>query len=502
MQKNEVAENNKRHSKHRVDLSNVPEGYFVIDFNLVIHDCNQHTCDMFRMSKEALIGRTILSLSPEYQPDGRKSADHVNEINTNLENADHYVFDWLHSRMDGSYLWCEVYATVVRTSPEPFLFCSMRDITDRIEAEENLKSSVSLLNATLESTCDGILVVSTEGKIRQYNKRFLEMWKVPKELYGVKDDEPLLQYVTAQLSDPQAFLKRVLELYSKPTEVVIDELHCLDGRILERYTQPQFLEDKIIGRIWSFRDITEKKFAQSELLQAEKLAAVGSLAAGVAHNFNNINTGIIGHLEMLLRKETGISEDGRKKVKMVIDTVKRSAGLTTSLMRIGGKGEKRSQQESISNLLFDTVGLLQSDLNKEHIRLECTIEPDVMGICCASDYCHVLFNLLNNARHAFVGCEREHRVIQVTCNAIDKSCVVQVIDNGRGIPIEDQPKVFSPFFTTKGENAVKGSGLEMIRGTGLGLSSSRAIINEINGSLTLKSMEGIGSTFTITIPCA
>jgi PAS domain S-box-containing protein len=143
-----------------------------------------------------------------------------------------------------------------------------RDITDRKQAEEALASSLSLLKATMESTADGILVVDLSGRITLWNHKFADMWQIPEELLSKHLDELALNYVLQQMAQPEAFLAKVRELYGKPEESSNDQLSLADGRIFERYSQPQRIGDDVVGRVWSFSDITERKQAEEALLQA------------------------------------------------------------------------------------------------------------------------------------------------------------------------------------------------------------------------------------------
>lgn len=138
------------------------------------------------------------------------------------------------------------------------------DISERKRAEDVLNSTISLLNASLESTADGILVVNTVGKIIKWNQKFIDLFKVPDYLLDTTIDNLLLDYVVNQMVHPQEFLDRVRYLYDHLSEISFDLLELTDGRIFERYSQPQKFDEEIVGRVWSFRDVTERK-------QTEKL---------------------------------------------------------------------------------------------------------------------------------------------------------------------------------------------------------------------------------------
>ena len=135
---------------------------------------------------------------------------------------------------------------------------------------KELEKSLSLLNATLESTADGILVVNSEGKIVSFNRKFVDMWNIPDSIMDSHDDNQALEFVLDQLKNPENFLKKVKELYSHPEAESYDVLEFKDGRIFERYSQPQRIGEKIVGRVWSFRDVTERRRIEEKLQASEE----------------------------------------------------------------------------------------------------------------------------------------------------------------------------------------------------------------------------------------
>jgi PAS domain S-box-containing protein len=142
---------------------------------------------------------------------------------------------------------------------------TIRDVTNRKQAEETLREREQLLRATIESTADGILVVDENGKVTHSNSRFAEMWRIPDELIETRADNKLLQFVLDQLKDPESFLAKVERLYGS-LENDLDVLYFKDGRVFERFSCPLMKNQSAAGRVWSFRDITELK--KTELVQS------------------------------------------------------------------------------------------------------------------------------------------------------------------------------------------------------------------------------------------
>jgi diguanylate cyclase (GGDEF)-like protein/PAS domain S-box-containing protein len=145
------------------------------------------------------------------------------------------------------------------------LVISAHDATAQVCAETELGEALSLLTATLDSTADGILVVDAAGKITSVNRRFAEIWQLPDEVLAARDDQHALAFVLDQVAHPEAFVAKVEELYAKPEIESFDSLEFKDGRVVERHSKPQRVDGETVGRVWSFRDVTDHKRLEEEL---------------------------------------------------------------------------------------------------------------------------------------------------------------------------------------------------------------------------------------------
>jgi PAS domain S-box-containing protein len=389
---------------------------------------------------------------------------------------------------NGEVRCLEFSTTTVQVSSGNAVLAVGFDVTDRKNSEHELADTVSLLEATLESTADGILVVDRQQRIVRHNARFAAMWNLPEDLSDEREDRKLLDGVLNLLRDPDNFLKRVDELYAQPSAETFDMVELKDGRTFERLSRPQVLDGEIIGRVWSFRDITQARRLEEHLRQSQKMEAVGTLAGGIAHDFNNLLTVIIGYGALAQTRAPG-NETLQADLSKIVHSAEQAATLTRQLLTFSRKQLVNPTVFDVNQSVRRTLDLLQRIIG-EDIRLEANLDPDLGGVeADQSQIDQLLLNLAVNARDAMP----RGGVLTFTTRPAptDGPCIeITVSDTGEGIPNEVLPHIFEPFFTTK----------EMGRGTGLGLATAYATVQQSRGSIRVETEKGKGTTFIVRLP--
>src|SRR2546426_758879 len=238
------------------------------------------------------VGRSAFEL---VHPDDRTQA--LELFGELMQRPGHLVKTELRAlHKDGS--WRHLEAVGVNRLDDPVIgaiVVNYRDITDRQRAERDLRETLSLLNATFESTAEGILVVDLAGRIVSFNRTFAELWRIPDSILEAKDDAQTIAFVLEQLADPQGFLNKVRELYARPDASSFDVLTFKDGRTFERLSEPQRIGGKSVGRVWSFRDVTESKRAEQIQLATYRISESAHAARTLQELFGAIHR-IVGEL--------------------------------------------------------------------------------------------------------------------------------------------------------------------------------------------------------------
>lgn len=369
-----------------------------------------------------------------------------------------------------------------------------------------LGKNMELLRATFNATPDGILAVNQDMKVTHANSQFYKMWRIPPDLQKAEDDEVLREFVLDQLADPGGFQDMTNALYHSRVQNR-REILFKDGRVFDCYSAPMILEGKEIGRVWDFRDISdhkrmerEREKLQGQVLQSQKLEAVGILAGGVAHDFNNMLGAIIGYAELTLDRMDA-ENPFRKNLGKILDAARRSADITRQLLAFARK-------QTISPVVFNLNQSIEAILKMirrligENIdlawlpgtgRFMVKMDPSQLD--------QIIVNLCVNARDAIAGVGRI--TIETDTVSFDEAYCslhseitpgdyarLSVGDNGCGMDKETLTHIFEPFFTTKG----------LGQGTGMGLATIYGIVRQNKGFITVYSEKETGTIFKVHIP--
>jgi PAS domain S-box-containing protein len=379
----------------------------------------------------------------------------------------------------------------------PLLARTIRHAIQRKLAEEGHKRSLSLLQATLESSADGIVVVDRSRKIVNYNRRFVEMWSIPRSVLDAKDGDALLDFMLPQVVDPQRLRRRLDELPGEE-EQAYDLLEFLDGRIYERLSIPHVLEGSVIGWVWSFRDVTERRRAIEELRRARLAAEAANRAkseflANLSHEIRTPLNTIVGITDLLADGSANAEQ------RQYLEMLRRASGVLLGLVgdvldlsKIeAGRIELQKAPFHLPQLVNDVVQLLQPPAAKKGLELTAVILPEVPEIAVGDQnrLRQILLNLLGNA---IKFTQKGSVTARVENDLVPGMVLFTMIDTGIGIPAARLASVFENF--EQADAAIS----RQYGGTGLGLGIARRLVELMEGRLWVESEPGRGSRFHFT----
>jgi PAS domain S-box-containing protein len=377
---------------------------------------------------------------------------------------------------------------------------TIQDITELKLAEKELQQTLCILNATLESTVDGILVLDRKGKVINYNRQAPLMLDIPEAVLTGQSDMKTLELVLPMLKDPAVFLAKLKALYADQEADSYDVMEFLDGRIIECSSKPYRIDQKILGRVWSLRDVTSERKLEQQLRHAQKMKALGTLAGGIAHDFNNILTVVVGYGN-LMKHDIDPASPLMHGLEQILTAADRATDLTKGLLAY-------SRKEAIAtcpvdlNMIAKKVDKFVSRLIGEDIEMMTIMGDEELIIMADSGQIEqVIMNLAANARDAIAG--EGSLIISTSRIELDDEFIkshgygapgayalLSVSDSGAGMDEATLDKIFEPFFTTK----------ETGKGTGLGLSIVYGIVKQHKGYINVYSEHGRGTTFKIFLP--
>ncbi len=237
--------------------------------------------------------------------------------------------------------------------------------------------------------------------------------------------------------------------------------------------------------------------AEEALTRAERLAALGTFAGGVAHEFNNLNAGILGFAELVYYDEL-LHADLRPKIERILHAARRAGDITKGLLEFASPGEGRRIPRNLNQVVRQALSVFDPVLEEEPIEVDLKLGEIPEAPIDPGEISQAVLNVLLNAKHSLI--ERSEKRIHVETARERNRAVIRISDTGWGIPQANLRRIFTPFFSTKGEHARAGTPENRLRGVGLGLSVAHSILRHHEGGIQVESVEEKGSTFTLWIP--
>ncbi|OHD71770.1 MAG: hypothetical protein A2V99_17625 [Spirochaetes bacterium RBG_16_67_19] len=367
-----------------------------------------------------------------------------------------------------------------------------RDITERRALEEKN----ALLATLVESSNDAIVATNLEGIIQSWNKG-------AHRIYGYSAEQvvgrPISELLPADLREERGrYIARIVR-GEEPGPFETQRLHQDGRRIQVSITLSPIRNPagQLVGIASVSQDIGEQKALQAQILRAERLESLGTLAAGIAHQFNNINTAIQGYLDILLR-QAELPERLRGYVLQARKGLQRAVDISNRLEGLSGFSGADLESLRLDVAARGQLAALAAMVQAERVTLKQELRPAGPVRVNPAQLGFVIHSLLHNALNSLAG--RTCRVVTVRCGNAAGSVFLEVEDTGCGIPKENLGRLFTPFFTTKGEWAPSQSAQAGVQGVGLSLAVCQSIISEYGGQIEVDSLPDIGSTFRIRLP--
>jgi len=464
--------------KYRGLFENANEGIIILrNPQGQIADVNREVERASGYTKRELLQKQFLDLLAP--PEIEKTRDYFEEVAEKGEARADYLSL---KKKDGTFMEVDLSMKRIDLGDEHFYQAIIRDLTKQRKLEKNIRESKRNLEAIFDGIRDRLSIQAPDYQILRVNRAVAENHKTSfQELIGRKCYE--------------AYFQRTLPCEKCPVSLTIETKHpgssimklVEDNTTLQVFSYP-ILDEKggLSSVIEYIKDITEEQQLQEQLIQSEKLAGIGILASGVAHEINNPLTGIIGMAEISLEEED--SSKNKEYLNDILNCAQRIGEIVKGLKSYSRVAKKEDLNSvDLNEVLEESLKMVRLAVKTASVEVVKEFQPVQKIEANTGEIQQVFTNLITNAYQAMGG--RGGKLILST-RSLKNSVEVKVTDKGMGIPQKYLCQIFDPFFTTKNPG----------EGTGLGLNIVYRIVTKYEGTIDVESKEQIGTTFTIKFP--
>ncbi|MEO8333895.1 MAG: PAS domain S-box protein [bacterium] len=471
-------------SRYRNLFESASDAIYTLDAHGAFTSANQATCELTGLPRDSMLGRsTRMVLDPEDIP---LVLHHFERALGG--SAARYECRVL--RPNGERRLVSVTNTPIRRGEDIIGILGVaRDVTEARARAVELERSEARYARLVESASDAIFTVDVDGLFTAVN-RSLE------QAVG-RNREGLVGTPFAELVDPRDL--------SAAEHLLVETIGGSRSRGSIRYigrdgnvrhgsviTSPVLEGSRIVGALGILRDVTDEQRLAEQLLQQEKLVAVGQLVSGVAHELNNPLAAVMAFAQLLLGAPEALADEPRQAVETIHREAKRAAKIVSSLLTFARQQPAERAAAQLNDIVSDTLELRRYSLRTANVDVTLDLDPTLPSTWADPfQLQQVVLNLVANAEQALADRPGErHLVIRTMTEAGGTQIVLSVSDNGPGVPPGQLDRIFNPFYTTK----------PVGQGTGLGLSISDGIVREHGGRIRVDSPPGEGATFVVELP--
>jgi len=465
-------------------LRSLHEGVIAMDDKFIVTRWNEECERLFGVKAADAIGKYIgehVSMIEDWPGQNKERLDLLVARGYNREEQ--------HYRCPAGDIWVDVHAQAIETGGKRHGWVTLAaDTTARKKAEEALRQSEEKLRMMFQGVAEGVVLSDMKGVITDVNQAMLA-------IFGLKSRDDMVGRRNIDFIAPEDWDKVRLARERTVEQGAVSNLALTglkaDGQRMSIEVSAGLLRGSAgnpLGLVITLRDVTETKRMQEQLLAQNRLASIGELVSGVAHEINNPLTGVIGFSELLQQQE--IPEDIKEDLGIISREARRAALIIRDLLTFARKHPATKQPAKINSIVEDVLRLRAYEHSVNNIEVVRRFAPDLPEV--TVDYYQmqqVFLNIIVNAEYFMAEAHKGGR-LTITTEKVDGVMRVSFSDDGPGIAPANLARVFDPFFTTK----------DVGKGTGLGLSICHGIVSEHRGRLYAASLPGEGATFVVELP--